>query len=140
MAERFLVCDLGVTRLGFPVDSVTEVLGPRPLARVPWGPPWLAGVINHRARVHSVVDLGRFAEIPEAAAPSVFVLVDRPELNLAFGVAGVQVVERRTTVQVTELRYYVPEAAWILEALSTPEFEFHVLDLEGVVDAVVERF
>ncbi len=138
--NRYLVCDLGPTRLGFPVEAATEVLRADVLARVPWAPAWVAGVINHQGQIYTAVDLGRFAAIPETAPACVAVLVDHAELHIAFAVAGVEVVEARAAVQVSDLRLYLPDASWIVESLSTPDLDFHRVDLRRVVDAVEQAF
>lgn len=137
---RFLVCDLGPTRLGFPVEAVSEVLRSDGLARVPWSHDWVAGVLNHQGRMYTVVDLGRFAAVPESAEPKVCVLLDHEELAIAFAVAGVEVVEARAAVQVSDLRFFLPDATWIVESLQTPDLEFHRVELSRVVDAVERAF
>lgn len=137
---RYLVCDLGPTRLGFPVEAVTEVLPAVALARVPWAPAWVAGVLNHQGRIYTVVDLASLASVPDGAPPTVAVLVDHPELQIAFGVAGVEIVEARDAVKISELRYFLADTSWIVESLSTPELDFHRVDLDRVVDAVERAF
>ncbi len=97
-------------------------------------------MLNHQGRIYTAVDLARFASVPEAAAPRVAVLVDHPELQIAFAVAGVEVVEARAAVKITELRYFLPDTSWIVESLSTPELDFHRVDLDRVVDAVERGF
>lgn len=136
----YLVADVGATSLGFPVDGITEVLRPSGLARVPWAPSWTWGVASHHGRIYTLIDLARLAEVPDPPQPQVALLVDRPDLQLGIGVASVQVVEERAAVKLTDLRYHLPDASWIMESLSTTELSFHRLDLERVVASVLERF
>jgi purine-binding chemotaxis protein CheW len=44
---------------GFPVVEVQDVLGPHPITPVPLGPPEVAGSLNLRGRIVTVMDLRR---------------------------------------------------------------------------------
>lgn len=140
MVTRFLVVDLGSVHFGFDLELTTEVLVLSRCARVPWAPPWVHGVINHHGQLFTVVDLARFLEVPDAAEPEKVVLVDRPDLNLGLAVRGVEVVESRHAVRITEVKHFMPHAAWITESLSTPTLDFQHLDLRRVVDGIEESF
>jgi chemotaxis signal transduction protein len=110
------------------------------VARVPWAPAWVAGVMNHQGRLLTLIDLGRFLEISECVAPAVAIVVDRIDLNLALCVADVAIVESIDAVRVAQVKQFLPQASWITEALSTPELEFQHLDLLRVIDAISEAF
>ncbi len=89
--------ELVLVRLGrevYGLDSrgVSEIcpLEPRSVTRVPRVPEWVAGLVNLRGRIFSVVDLQRFFGLPDAESdggkqskPSL-VLVQTPEMELAF--------------------------------------------------------
>ena len=51
-----------------PVDRVAEVVTYRPVTRVPFVPGWVAGIINLRGDVVTVVDLGDFLGLGKTAA------------------------------------------------------------------------
>jgi chemotaxis signal transduction protein len=154
--ERFLVTAFGPTgrhgdasgdqpadgpvRCGFDVSQVTEVLPMTAVARVPWAPRWVCGVMNHQGRLLTLVDLGRFLELNDSAPPSVAVVIDRADLNLALCVSEVAIVEARDAVQVGQIKQFLAQASWITEALSTPELSFQHLDLQRVIDAIEEAF
>lgn len=152
MPSRFLVAAFGPTghqavagaaaplHCGFDVSLVTEVLPMTAVARVPWAPPWLAGVMNHQGRLLTLVDLGRFLGLNEATAPTVAMVVDRADLNLALCVCEVAIVEARDAVRVGQLKQFLPHASWITEALSTPGLDFQHLDLARVIDGIEEAF
>ncbi len=138
--RRYLVLDVGPTRLGFDVSAAREVFNLPTRARVPWAPPWVQGVAHRHGKLITLVDLGRFLDVPEPGVPQVGVLLDRGDLSLALVGTGVQVVDGRNAVRVTELRYFVPNSALVLESLSTPAFEFHHIDIEQVVFGIAEAF
>ncbi len=138
--RRFLVANLGAARLGFDLNRITEVIPLARCARVPWGPAWLTGVISHQGRLLNVVDLGAFLEVAEPTPCRVAAVVDRPALGLALAVGQVSIVDERHAVRVSELKFYLPRSDWVLEALSTPETDFHHLDVDRVVEAIVENF
>lgn len=48
---------------GITIDQVNEVIAMRPITRVPFVPQWIAGLINLRGEVVSVLDLGAFLGI-----------------------------------------------------------------------------
>jgi purine-binding chemotaxis protein CheW len=50
-----------------PVDRVAEVVTYRPVTRVPFVPSWVAGIINLRGDVVTVVDLGDFLGLGKTA-------------------------------------------------------------------------
>ena len=138
--RRFLVADLGACRLGMDAQACVEVVPLPRCTRVPWAPAWVRGVLYKGGRLYTVVDLGRFLEVPGTTPPRVALLLDRDDVNLAFAAAGVAVVEGRTTVRVSELKLFVPRTEWILESLSTPDTSFQHLDLPAVVEGMVQAF
>ena len=140
MQERFLVAALGPVHCGFDVSLVTEVLPMTAVARVPWAPPCLVGVMTHQGRLLTLVDLARFLGLSEAAAPTVAIVVDRPDLNVALCVREVAIVEARAAVRVGQVKQFLPQASWITEALSTPGLDFQHLDLARVIDAIEGSF
>jgi len=138
--ERFLVASLGAVQVGFDVSHVTEVLPLNAVARVPWAPCWVSGVMNHQGRVLTLIDLGRFLELADTPAPTVAILIDRADVNLALCVAEVAIVEARDAVRIGQIKQFLPQAALITEALSTPGLEFQHLDIERVLDGIEGAF
>ncbi|MGP3699549.1 chemotaxis protein CheW [Rhodobacter sp. NSM] len=64
-----LVVVLGEDRLRLAGDAVLEILRPRPLTRVPGGPPGLLGLINLRGAVIPVLSLAALMGRPLSAPP-----------------------------------------------------------------------
>jgi chemotaxis signal transduction protein len=138
---RFLVADLGTARLGFGIDRVLEVFALTAMAGVPWSPPWVMGAVYRSGRVVTVVDLGRCLHFETVRPPTVGLLVEQPDgVAVAFAVGGVEVVEARHSVQITDVRLHLDDTEAIIASLSTPDFDFHHLDVDRVLTAVAEAF
>ena len=137
---RFLVVDLGPTRLGLAMDHVAEVFALGPMASLPWSPDCAIGAIYRGGRVVTVVNLATFLALGEAKEPSIGVLVEHAEYAVAFAVQGVEVVEGRQTVMTSDVRLYLEDAQLIVASLSTPHFDFHQIDLNRLLSAIAEAF
>ncbi len=62
-AASLLLCMLGQTRYGVPIDCIVEVTRVPQATRVPHTPAWVRGVTNLRGDVLSVVDLRTLAHL-----------------------------------------------------------------------------
>lgn len=70
---------------GIPIEQVREVLLSQPLAQVPLAPPAVAGLINLRGRLMTVIDLRRLLLQGEAIADAMNIVVygdDGSEVSL----------------------------------------------------------
>lgn len=137
---RYVVLDLGGARFGLEVERVREVFPLPPCARVPHAPRWVSGAVVRGGRLLTIVDLARFFELPDAAAPTVCVRLDDAELSLGWAVAGVEVVDERQTVRSADPRVSLPDPGFVAESLLTPRFDFHRLDVPRVLAGVREKF
>ncbi len=97
---ELLVIQLGRERYGLDARFVFGIKPVEQVTRVPRVPEWVAGVVNVRGRILSVVDLRRFLGLP-AAEPgeaikqgSHLVIVETPEMELALLTDGVLAVEK----------------------------------------------
>lgn len=54
---------------GIPIDAVREVLGPQPLTRIPLAPAAVAGSLNLRGRIVTVLDLRATLGLGPTVAP-----------------------------------------------------------------------
>ncbi len=86
---------IGSERLAFEAAWVQEVFTPRAIVKVPCTPPFVAGVVNLRGSILSVVDLSLVLDIPAAAqeAKAALLLSDG---KMAFGVLAAEVESART--------------------------------------------
>ena len=105
--------ELAIVRLGREIYGldVRYVYDIRPLAhltRVPRTPAWVAGVVNLRGRIISVLDLQRFLGLPDGnagepqAATRHLVLVETPEMELAIVVDEVLSMETLPVQKIQE--------------------------------------
>jgi len=91
---------LGAEIFGLPVSYIHSIRLADQITRVPRVPPWVAGVVNLRGKILSVVDLELFFGLPVAEtrpgerAPARYLVVAEAQLmELAFGVDEVIAVE-----------------------------------------------
>lgn len=66
-APRLLLVHVGGVRFGVRLEDVREVLSGRPAARLPGAEPWVAGIVNLRGRLLTVLDVARRLDLPPPA-------------------------------------------------------------------------
>ena len=66
--ERMVLFGAGGHRFGVPVGSIREVIQARPYTPLPGSGAHVAGLINLRGRIVTVVDLGALLRLPPSAA------------------------------------------------------------------------
>ena len=137
--SRFLVVETGPLALGLDAANTPEILPLGDCARVPWAPPWVRGVVDHHGRLVTMVDLAQFLGL-DGAQPRVAVHLDRVDLPLAFCVSAAHLVEARDAVRMHTIEHRLPQAGWVIEALSTPSLTFERLDLDRVLAALEAAF
>lgn len=90
-APRYLVARVGEVRVAWGMDAVREIVPARALTRLPGAPAWVAGLLNLRGTVLTVVDLATRLGLPAGATPSVIV-VEREGRALGVRVEAVESV------------------------------------------------
>ena len=100
---------LGREMYGIETDYVFDIRPLDRITRVPRVPEWVAGVVNLRGRIISVVDLQRFLGLPvmekevdTESGPSHLVVIGTPKMELALLVDEVLAVESLPTSQIQE--------------------------------------
>ncbi len=92
-----LVCRVGAERYAFDLDLLREVRLPTGLTPVPCTPPFVAGVLNVRGEILTVLDLAALLDLPRRDAPppsARAALVQLPEARVGLLVDEVLGVER----------------------------------------------
>lgn len=86
---------LGDELLGLEVQYVADIRLQEQVVRVPRTPEWVAGVVNQRGRIYSVLDMGLFLGLPPSnrIGESLFVTVQTPAIQVIFAVDDVPGVE-----------------------------------------------
>jgi purine-binding chemotaxis protein CheW len=100
---------LGREVYGINVLYVFDIRPVERITRVPRVPAWIAGVVNLRGRILSVIDLCRFLDLPTSdAAQTVggqdrcLVLVETPEMELALLADSVLPLENLLATRITQ--------------------------------------
>jgi purine-binding chemotaxis protein CheW len=88
---------LGCERLAFESAWVKEVFAPREVVAVPGTPPFVAGIVNHRGSILSVVDLAKFLGLPPSPGTEPGVVLYLGDEGMEFGVL-IDQVEAANTV------------------------------------------
>jgi len=104
--EQLRVVNLWIRgrQFGVPIDQVKEAIRFRPLTRVPLVPRWVAGIIDLRGDVVSVIDLGAFLGLgPTRVEESTRILVASVE-----GRTGGLLADRVTEVRTLDLSALQP--------------------------------
>lgn len=101
---RGLLVQVGDAAVAIPLDVAQEVVAGRALTRLPGAPDAVAGLLNLRGRVVTVVDLQRQRGGGSADGPVVVVEVAGRRFGLRVArVLGVRVLAGEETVDVTAL-------------------------------------
>lgn len=96
-AHRYLVAKSAGQRLAIPLLSCREILTVRSVTRLPGAPSWVAGLVNVRGAVLTVLDLSARLGASSAGGPVVIVEVDGRRLGIR--VDAVEGVERAVGVE-----------------------------------------
>lgn len=97
LGEKFVTLGVGRETFAVDVESVREILDPRPMAALPHAPPFLSGIIEVRGRAVPVIDLPKKLGFATSAldAHSRIVVVEVPlaERRLVVGLLTDRVFE-----------------------------------------------
>lgn len=94
---ELVIVQIGREQYGVEVNNVHDIRPLQVLTRVPRVPGWVAGVVNLRGRILSVLSLAAYLGLPPAEhdqdAPPLLMLVETPQMELALLVDDVLSVE-----------------------------------------------
>ncbi len=90
VGHRYLVARVSGQRVAIPLEETREIIAARPLTRLPGAPVWVAGLVNLRGSVVTVIDLDARLGGPAAAGPVVIVEIGGRTFGLR--VAAVEAV------------------------------------------------
>ena len=88
---RYLVARSADTRVAIPLAEAREIIATRVLTRLPGAPTWIAGLLNLRGTVLTVVDLD--ARLGGSAAAGPVVVVEREGRTFGVRVSAVEAVQ-----------------------------------------------
>ncbi len=131
------MAELGPGRVGFHLDRSEEILETPSLSRIPWAPSWVCGALYHAGALWTIVDLGRFLGVPGEGPLESIVLLRGGAARVGFGVRATELVEAPKQAVVTlELR----RSEWIVDSLSNGVLDYHHIDLDAILAAILEAF
>jgi purine-binding chemotaxis protein CheW len=101
------VIQLGREQYGLEVQYIFDIRLEENITRVPRVPDWVAGVVNLRGQILSVVDLQRYLDLPAAektpeAGPRHLLLVQTPQMELALLVDEVLSIQNLPVSRIQE--------------------------------------
>jgi purine-binding chemotaxis protein CheW len=119
---RLLFFRSGGERFAVDVACVREILPVQPATPVPFVPEAVAGIINHRGTIYTLVRFSRLAHLPEDRAAGI-VLLRLPEMAIGICVEQVDGIERLPAALLA--------AGAALEELPDAPFLRRFIDREG---------
>lgn len=99
---------------GFEISHVREVYPLRNLTPLPGTPPYVAGVINVRGQVLSVIDIKKFFDLPERGLTDLNKVIILSDDTMAFGILADAIGDVRK-VTLEELQCSLPTLTGIRE-------------------------
>jgi purine-binding chemotaxis protein CheW len=78
LAERYCGFRVGGRLYGIDLSLVQEVIGPRPITRLPHAPPMIRGLIQLRGRFLAAIDLAYALSLPPSPAEPMGIVVRSP--------------------------------------------------------------
>lgn len=133
-ADRYLVAEAAGQRVAVPLLQAREILTVKAVTRLPGAPSWIAGLVNVRGTVLTVVDVGR--RLAGAASEGPVVMVEVAERKFGLRVARVDGVMRADAgvESVDEAR---SAAGAVRGLVSTGAMPALVLDVEALQRAAI---
>lgn len=83
-----LLIHRGALCAGLSMTYIQEVLLLSKVARIPWAPPWLPGVVQHRGEVVPLIDLGVFVSLDPEPSAQLAALIAHPHNPIALVAEG----------------------------------------------------
>ena len=135
---------LGREIYGLDARHVWEIRPVAEITPVPRVPNWVAGVVNRRGRIYSVVNLQRFFNLPAAEGSRIpqLLIVETPEMELALQADDVLATQAISVSQIEAATgtvrslppEYVRGVAWYEKPSSDQRSLVVVLDLPALLD------
>jgi purine-binding chemotaxis protein CheW len=94
VGHRYLVARAAGQRIAISLDETREIIAVKSLTRLPGAPAWVAGLLNVRGSVITVLDLD--ARLGGAAAEGPVVIVEEGGRTFGLRVSGVEAVHLAT--------------------------------------------
>ncbi|HRQ79317.1 MAG TPA: chemotaxis protein CheW [Gemmatimonadaceae bacterium] len=133
-AHRYLVAEAAGQRVAVPLGQAREIIGARAVTRLPGAPSWIAGLVNLRGTVLTVLDVSQ--RLGGAASAGPVLVVELGDRKFGLRVERVDGVSRTSTAEeaVDEARSAGGAVRGLVATGTTPAL---VLDLEALQRAAI---
>lgn len=124
-------------RFALDVAYVREIIPPQVVTPVPFVPPTVVGIINHRGAIYTLIRFARLAGLGKDQEGSV-VLLRLPEMAVGIAVEAVEGIERMSGRQLhaTAEGAQPPTVPFMRRARDPSGRLVHVIDAEMLVDTI----
>lgn len=137
---RLLFFLAGGERFALDVTYVREILPPGEVTPVPFVPDTVAGIVNHRGTIFTLVRFARLAGLG-ADEPGAVVLLRLPEMAVGLVVAGIEGIERvsgRLVAAALPEGTAAPVAAFVRRAADAEGRLVHAVDADVLIDTIYQ--
>jgi len=124
-------------RFALDVAYVREIIPPQAVTPVPFVPPTVAGIINHRGPIYTLISFARLAGLGEDREGAV-ALLRLPEMAVGIAIEAVEGIERVSgRLMGTAAEGAHPPSVPFLRRASDPSGRLvHAIDAEMLVDTI----
>ena len=137
---RLLFFDAGGERFALDVAYAREILTPREITPVPFVPDTVAGILNHRGAIFTLVRFSRLAGLP-GDEPGGIVLLRLPGMAVGLIVAGIEgigLVPAELLAAAAELGEPPPAAPFLRRARDAAGRSVHAVDADVLIDTIYQ--
>lgn len=126
-------------RFALDVAYVREIIPQQPVTPVPFVPPTVAGIINHRGTIYTLIHFARLAGLGSDLGETV-VLLRLPEMAVGIAVEAVEGIERvpGRLMNTTTEGAQPPTVHYLRRARDPSGRLVHVIDAELFVDTIYQ--
>ena len=124
-------------RFALDVAYVREIIPPQPVTPVPFVPATVAGIINHRGAIYTLIRFAQLAELGKDRVGAV-VLLRLPDMAVGIAVEAVEGIEPvpGSLLNATTEGAQAPSVAFLRRARDPSGRLVHVIDAEMLVDTI----
>jgi len=136
---RLLLFTCGGERFALDVAYVREILPGQEITPVPFVPPSVAGIINHRGTIYTLIRFTRLAGLRDDRADGGVVLLRLPEMSVGLAVESVEGIERvPVSLLVPPEGASPPTVPFLRRASDLGGRLVHAIDADVLVDTIYQ--
>jgi len=126
-------------RFAIDVAYVREIIPQQEVTPVPFVPDTVAGIINHRGTIYTLIRFSRLAQLGEDQ-PGAIVLLRLPEMAVGVEVQAIEGIERVSgrLIHATTEGALAPTVPFLRRARDPSGLLVHALDAELLIDTIYQ--